>query len=313
MESPIDITTDAPSEHEDYGRSVIDAERLRELKVRSDARGLTQLALHLTWIAITGSVVWSARESGWLIPAMAIHGIGVVYLFAALHETVHRTAFKTRWINDAVAWGCGATVILGPDQFRAFHFAHHRYTQLPDLDPELSVKTVETLPGYLYYVSGLSYWPRAFGEILKAAFGRVDAPFVAPRIKPLAIREARILLVLYLGLAAAVAAGYWAPALLWFIPMVLAQPMWRGWLLAEHTGCASNDVIYENTRTTYTNPLMRFFLWQMPYHVAHHAYPGIPFHALAETNELIRKTSDVESAGYLRFHRDWIARIRTKT
>ena len=105
---------------------------------------------------------------------MFVHGVGLVYLFAPLHETVHRTAFASRWLNDAVAWFCGLVVCLGPEFFRSFHFAHHRYTQIPGKDPELNVKAVDTTRGYLYYMSGISYWIRAFGGLLSAARGRVD-------------------------------------------------------------------------------------------------------------------------------------------
>ena len=76
-------------------------------------------------------------------------------------------------------------------------------------------------------------------------------------------------------------------------------------LAALAPGCAENDDIYANTRTTNTNPLMRFLLWQMPYHVAHHAYPGIPFHALKDANALLHGASRHEARGYLAFHSGW--------
>ncbi len=35
-----------------------------------------------------------------------------------------------------------------------------------------------------------------------------------------------------------------------------------------------------NTRTVRANPIMRWLLWNMPYHTAHHCYPMVPFHKL---------------------------------
>jgi fatty acid desaturase len=32
---------------------------------------------------------------------------------------------------------------------------------------------------------------------------------------------------------------------------------------------------------------MRWLSWQMPYHTAHHAFPGVPFHRLRELHEAI--------------------------
>ena len=48
----------------------------------------------------------------------------------------------------------------------------------------------------------------------------------------------------------------------------------------EHTGMPHEDDILINTRTVRTNALMRWLLWNMPYHTAHHSYPIVPFHHL---------------------------------
>src|SRR5688500_12643925 len=104
-------------------------EQLLRLAVRSDARGLAQLACHLAALCATGALVWSARSTWWLLPAMLLHGIVLIFLFAPLHESIHWTAFRSRRLNDAVAWAWGALLLLPPAYFRAFHFAHHRHTQ----------------------------------------------------------------------------------------------------------------------------------------------------------------------------------------
>ena len=54
-----------------------------------------------------------------------------------------------------------------------------------------------------------------------------------------------------------------------------------------------------NTRTTYTNAFVRFFAWNMPFHVEHHAYPSIPFYALPRANVYLRDSIKVADAGYV--------------
>ena len=71
----------------------------------------------------------------------------------------------------------------------------------------------------------------------------------------------------------------------------------------EHAGCALSDNMYENTRTTYTNAAVRLLAWQMPYHVEHHAFPAVPFHALSQVNALVRDRIEVSAPGYLALHR----------
>lgn len=304
----LDIRADNPSEQEDYGRARLSPQALTALKRRSNAKGLAQLAGHSAWLALTGSVVWSVRDSALIWAAMFVHGIGVVFLFAALHESVHRTPFASRWLNDAVAAVSGFVVGLGAEAFRSFHFAHHRYTQLPGQDPELEVKNTNTLRGYLYYMSGVSYWLRAAQGLVKAAMGRVEAPYISERVAPMVIREARLMLCAYALVLLAIILGYTAPLVLWIVPMILAQPMWRGWLLAEHSGCTNDGDIYSNTRTTRSNALVRFLLWQMPNHTAHHAYPGIPFHALDRATALLGDAITVRERSYLAFHAKWMRR-----
>jgi fatty acid desaturase len=81
---------------------------LVRLTARSDLKGLVQLACHLCALLATGALVWSARSTPWLLPALLLHGVVLVFLFAPLHEGVHWTAFRSRRLNDAVAWLCGA-------------------------------------------------------------------------------------------------------------------------------------------------------------------------------------------------------------
>ena len=111
----------------------LDKRSLKALAQRSDTQGLVQLASHALALALTGGLVLAAPGL-WLLPALMLHGVALIFLFAPLHESIHRTAFASRRLNDAVAWVCGALLVLPPEYFRAFHFAHHRYTQDPDRD-----------------------------------------------------------------------------------------------------------------------------------------------------------------------------------
>ena len=73
----------------------------------------------------------------------------------------------------------------------------------------------------------------------------------------------------------------------WIVPLVVGQLFLRPYLYAEHTGCDRTRSAFQNTRTTYTGMVMRWFAWNMPYHVEHHAYPSIPFHALPKLNGIV--------------------------
>ncbi len=59
--------------------------------------------------------------------------------------------------------------------------------------------------------------------------------------------------------------------------------------LLQHGGLADNVTDHRlNSRTVYMNPVSRFIYWNMNYHVEHHMFPMVPYHALPRLHELIR-------------------------
>jgi fatty acid desaturase len=136
--------------------------------------------------------------------------------------------------------------------------------------------------------------------LVARACGKLQEPFYATeRVRRSVILESRWMLAIY---AAAVAGSFAAHStvLLWYwiIPVMLGQPMLRLYLLAEHSACPRSPDMLENSRTTYTNGLVRFLAWNMPFHAEHHAWPSIPFHALPQTNALIRDKLRTTAPGY---------------
>jgi fatty acid desaturase len=290
----------------------LDRETVRRLSRRSDARGLLQLGFHVSMLCATGFLIWAARGHLWLAPALVLHGIVLSFLFCALHESIHRTAFASGWPNEVVAWVCGALLMLPPEYFRLFHFAHHRFTQDPARDPELAQPNPSTVASYLWRVSALPYWYDRVSVTLRHALtGRVTEPFVPPARAPLIAREARALWGCYLLVIAASVYFRRTDALIyWVLPAILGQPFLRVFLLSEHFGCDFSDDMFANTRTTHTNTALLLLAWRMPYHAEHHCFPSVPFHALVRLNALIGKRTQVTAPGYFALHRNLLRQFR---
>ena len=284
---------------------------LSALVERSDRKGLARLALHLLAIAAAGAIYASAFETAWMLPAAWLYGTTLVFLFAPLHETVHYTAFRSRWINRAVSAVCGWILVLPPRFFRGFHLEHHRYTQDPERDPELAVAPPRTWYDYLWRVSGFEYWTSRARTTLAHATGRVAEPYIAPSERARVVREARLYLASYAVIAAGSAAvGSAAMLWIWLVPVVLGQPMLRLYLLAEHTGCPMVPDMLANSRTVHTNAIVRFLAWNMPYHAEHHAYAAVPFHALPRVHAALAPYVKVQSQGYASVHRELVRGLR---
>ena len=295
----------------------LDRSRVRVLSGRSDAKGFAHLAKHMAILAVTGTLVWLTSGVWWLMPpAMVIHGIVVAFVFTGHHEMIHRTAFKSRRLNDGISFITGFLVFYPAYYFRLFHFAHHRFTQDPERDPELAAPPPRSAGAYVWWAIGFPYWYRRFGTSFIHAFtGRAKQPFVRESEVAECVAEARWM---WAGYGAIIAASLvlqsWAAVIYWIGPILLGQPFLRLYLMAEHTGCANGPDMIANTRTTLTNPIIRLIAWNMPYHTEHHVYPSVPFHALPALHEELKPHLRVVEPGYLAVHRGLFRRLeRGKT
>jgi fatty acid desaturase len=283
----------------------IDLQHLKAISQRSDRRGLAQLAVHLALIALLAGLVLALRGSPAVWPAMAALGVAEVALFTPLHETTHRTPFRSLWLNRIVGWCAGFVLILPPEGFRLFHMAHHRHTQDPAHDPELIGAKPLTRGRYVWLLTGLPYWTSQIRGLIATALGHADQRWIPDGSRAAVIREARIYLTLYVLLAAvALACRSALPALLWTIPVVLGQPVLRAVLMAEHRACPENDDRMANTRTTRAGRVFGLLFWNANLHIEHHFAPGVPFHALPRLHALLRPQMKSLSEGYGAAHRE---------
>ena len=275
-------------------------EELHALMARSDGPALLRASWHLGVLALTGTLLWRFRATLWVLPLLVAHGYVLAFIFCAFHETAHRTAFRTRWLNAAVGTLAGFLTFWPYRNYRVYHWEHHRHTQDPSLDPELFFPKPASRPVYLLVLTGIPNAIRRIGDMLRLAAGRADRPWMAPAERRPLIREARAYLTVYVGvIAAAILARSVSPLVLWLLPLLAGQVFLRPYLLAEHTGCSNTRDCLENTRTTLTLDLVRLFAWNMPYHAEHHAYPGVPFHALPRLHEHVRGRIEHLEPGYV--------------
>jgi len=111
-------------------------EQRKLLTQRSNRYGLQYLALHMGVLLLCGYLIVH-RAPFWPL-IMVLHGVLLVFLFTLMHETVHKTAFASRTLNQVIGQVCGLLLFQPAEWFRYFHLAHHRHTQNPTKDPELA-------------------------------------------------------------------------------------------------------------------------------------------------------------------------------
>ncbi|MEM6760228.1 MAG: fatty acid desaturase [Pseudomonadota bacterium] len=269
------------------------------LTTRSNTRGLLHLGSQVGALLVTGTYI-AIQPPLWGLFILP-HGILMVFLFTLSHECTHQTPFRTPWLNDCVGVVIAPLLVLPFFWFRYFHLAHHRFTNDPERDPELADGARPTTwPDYLIYVSGWGYWRSNLTTLWRNAFGPIDAPYLPPRRHAVMRREARVLIGLYVLFAISL---LWSPLLLWLwlVPVLVAQPFLRLYLLAEHGHCPQVANMLENSRTTLTSRAVRWLAWNMPYHAEHHSYPAVPFHQLPALHALMADDLHVVAPSYTTF------------
>ena len=293
---------------------VMTPERLRQLSRRSDALGWLQLSSHFGAIALTGAAVYATLGSFWVALPFLLHGVLINYLYGGQHELSHSTVFRTRRLNSVFGRLIGFILITPRDADQIQHFAHHRHTQIWRQDGEL-FRECFTLRSYLLRLSGIAYWRFNVTALFLYAAGFVNEPYIKDGERRIVIVEARLHLAGYGAIAVLSGlTGSWAAVLYWLAPMLLTKPAHQLQNLIEHVGLPHSDDIFENTRSTRTNAVMRWMCWYMQYHTAHHAFPSVPCYRLKQLHREIftQRGAMPPTMTYLGFQLTIIGALRLK-
>jgi fatty acid desaturase len=125
-------------------------------------------------------------------------------------------------------------------------------------------------------------------------------------------REARAWVVIYLGVvAAAIVLRSWLPIV--YIGLPLVGGHWLALLfgVSQHAGLAENVLDHRlNSRTIRMNPAFRFIYWNMNYHVEHHMFPMVPYHALPRLHAELRHDMPPPCPSLLAAYREILPALR---
>ena len=274
---------------------------MKALMQRSDSPAIRDtilwIALHILFAA-GGIWFWG---TWWAVPFWLAYG--VVYGSACdsrWHECGHGTAFRTGWMNDVVYHIASFQVMRNPINWRWSHARHHTDTIIVGRDAEIAwMHPISLMLKALAYVGVVDAWKSLVG-IAKNAMGVLspdEKDYIPASEWPKAIFWARVHMAIY---AATLAATLWmlAAGMGWksTIPLLLiGLPRLYGcWHmvmtgLLQHGGLAEDVLDHRlNSRTVYMNPVSRWIYWNMNYHVEHHMFPMVPYHALPKLHALIK-------------------------
>ncbi|MEP3050631.1 MAG: fatty acid desaturase [Erythrobacter sp.] len=206
----------------------------------------------------------------WFGFPLAVINLSLVYLptHEAQHDIIARPGQKLRWLNELVGHATSWLIILPFQVLRVTHLDHHRHTNDPELDVDITTKA----PGP---------WQALWGTIRQR---QPDAKRNEDYLKSL-VRNGRedlvVLTLLYrLGYIAILGAlawnGYALEALfLWWLPQQISSSYLVFFLSWAPHHPANDGARYTNTRS-WKSKLGNIGSMGMQFHIIHHLHPYIP-------------------------------------
>jgi fatty acid desaturase len=267
---------------------------MKELMQRSDQPAIRDTILWLGLMVAFAVVAWMLWPSWWA--ALPLFAYGTLYGSASdsrWHEAGHGTAFRTRWMNDAVYHIACFMIFRNPTAWRWSHTRHHTDTYIVGLDPEIAIMRPPAMAKVLANFVGIfDIWSGLKAMLINATgtITEAEKTYIPETEWPKVISSARIWVAIYAAtIAVAFAMNSWFPLFLVGLPRFYG--CWHMVLvgLMQHGGLAENVLDHRlNSRTVYINPISRFIYWNMNYHIEHHMFPMVPYHALPRLHALIK-------------------------
>jgi Na(+)-translocating NADH:ubiquinone oxidoreductase F subunit len=300
----------------DWYQSPVPRETMRKLLERRDGPAVRDTLLWFFLLFVTGALTFALWHTWWaILPYIAY---SVLYASASdsrWHEAGHGTAFKTDWMNNLLYEISSFMIVRESTVWRWSHTRHHSDTIIVGRDPEIAVPRPPSIATIALSFFGLSVYPRYFRHLLLHCVGRMtpeEKTFIPATEFARVYRTARIHSLIYAGiLGLALYTHSFLPLLLVGFPNLFGSWLTVLYGLTQHTGLAENVLDHRlNCRTVYMNPVHRFLYWNMNYHIEHHMYPLVPYHALPQLHAAVKDDCPTPYASLFAAWREIVPTVR---
>jgi Na+-transporting NADH:ubiquinone oxidoreductase subunit F len=278
----------------EWYQSPVPRATMRKLLERRDGPAIRDTLMWFALILASGFATWYVWPSPWAALPYIVYAV----LYSSTsdsrwHESGHGTAFKSDWLNNALYEIASFMVTRESVVWRWSHTRHHSDTIIVGRDPEIAVPRPPNIRAIILSFFGLPNYPKYVKHILMHSVGRMsddEKTFIPESEFPKIYRRARVYVGVY---AIVIAIAIYSRSIL---PLLLVgfTDLFGKWLmvvygLTQHAGLAEDVLDHRlNCRTVYMNPLHRFLYWNMNYHVEHHMFPLVPYHALPALHEAVK-------------------------
>ncbi|MCC5836043.1 MAG: NADH:ubiquinone reductase (Na(+)-transporting) subunit F [Opitutales bacterium] len=278
----------------DWYQTPVSRSELRKLLERKNGPAIRDTFIWFALLFLTGGLTVYLWGSLWATFPYLIYA--VLYATASdsrWHECSHGTAFRSDWMNNLLYEISSFMVMRESVVWRWSHTRHHSDTIIIGRDPEIQIPRPPDVKALILSCFNLGGYKAYFSSLIRHTLGRISADektFIPESEYPKVFRNARIVLGIYLlVVGVSVVFASWVPIFLFVLPQFFGT-----WLMilhntTQHAGLAENVLDHRlNCRTVFMPLPNRFIYWNMNYHLEHHMFPLVPYHALPKLHELIK-------------------------
>lgn len=292
--------------------SPVPRDKMRELLKRKNGPAIRDTIIWFGLILGSGYLMFLFWGTWWFVAPFLLYSV----LYASTsdsrwHEAGHGTAFKTDWMNNFLYRIASFMVTRQSTVWRWSHTRHHSDTIIRGRDPEIAAPRPPDIKGLIMNLFALKSAPAELKKILVHASGRID-PEVATFLPKTEYRkvfwEARLYLLIYAGVIG-LSVYFWTLLPLMFIGISTLAGSWLlpVYGLTQHAGLEENVLDHRlNCRTVYMNRVNRFLYWNMNYHLEHHMFPLVPYHALPKLHEYMKDDCPTPYNGIIEAYKEII-------
>ena len=272
-------------------RCRVDRKELKRLSARRDGPALRHFGLWAVLLGAAGAAAYVLWPSPWCVPAFLAYGVLYSMSDYHSHNAAHGTLFRTRWINEALLRVAGFMTLHESHYWRWGHTRHHTETIVVGRDPEIATPRPPdwgALLDFFFLKSGIVQ----IRNIVIHAAGILtpQAKEFIPRSEwKRVVRASRAYAAVFIAVIAACAVtASVLPALFVVLPRFYGGFVAQLFNLTQHAGLAENVRDHRlNSRTVILNRVFSFLYMNTNYHIEHHMFPMVPFHALPRLHALI--------------------------
>ena len=305
---------------DNWYRPKIDKKQLKEISRRKDWPALFHLLIYFGALFISGYLAYLTWGTWLSFLFFFIYGTIYTFSVSNWHETVHKTAFKTRWINEFFYHITSFMADFDGFRWRWSHTFHHSNTlQTKDeYDHEIQISRPTDL--IAFFLSFIPFTDLLFPhrlikyEVLKHSLG-LFSPVVAIsaplKEKNKILWNSRLYVIIWLSIILfSIYFETILPILYFILPNYYGKPIWFLVNVTQHLGAVLDKKDHrESSYSVRINPIFSFLYWHMEYHLEHHMFPMVPSYNLKKLHNIIKDQTPSPKNGLWDAYREIIPAI----